>query len=480
MGPDRCEVIENNGCADGVPVTQDVAIHPLPTSIISGPASVPENASGIGYSVVNNPGYTYTWTITGGSLASGSGTSAVTVDWGVPGAGDVQVIATASGGCGADNPENLPVTIYSAIRSVQSGNFTDPATWDCNCDPPSMSNILVDSGHVVTLTRADSANNLSIAEYGTLDNQGFRMVVFNDYAIYGTHAGNAGTGTEQLRLEGVGSTIDGKGLISMTGRVYCLTGSKTILPTADIIIPNSYFYLGGNVVLTNQGSISVNYLFGANATSTWVNDVNSTLSAGGVNTNPIMYLGTLVANASGNTVNLTYGGAQNIVDPSGHTFYNLTVGGGNNKTLLNNVIVLGDLNVSSTFLANNYNVDLAGDWLNAGVYTPGTGAVILNGTSDQTITNLLGETFNNLSLSKASGNIYLGGNVTISGTLTMGGGDIICTDKSLVIGTSTGNTGNLVYATGKVVGTVERWISATGTDVLFPIGTAAGLPACPG
>jgi hypothetical protein len=73
----------------------------------------------------------------------------------------------------------------------------------------------------------------------------------------------------------------------------------------------------------------------------------------------------------GNTVNLTYGGAQNIVDPSGHTFYHLTVGGGNNKTLQNNVTVLGDLNISSTLLSNNYNIDLAGDWINAGVYTPG-------------------------------------------------------------------------------------------------------------
>ena len=71
-GAGEVQVIENNGCADGVPVTLDVTIHPLPTSIISGPASVPENASGIGYSVVNTPGYTYTWTITGGSLASGA------------------------------------------------------------------------------------------------------------------------------------------------------------------------------------------------------------------------------------------------------------------------------------------------------------------------------------------------------------------------------------------------------------------------
>ncbi|MCP4311976.1 MAG: hypothetical protein GY790_11990, partial [Bacteroidetes bacterium] len=324
----QVEVIESNACGDGVPVSLDVTVHPLPTSVISGPSSIAAFSTGTGYSVVNTSGYTYSWSITGGSLASGAGTSAVSLDWGAEGVGNVQVISTATGGCGAASPVNQPVTKYSAIRSVQSGNFNDPNTWDCNCNPPSMSNIVVDSGHVVTMTSADSANNLSIAEYGVLDNQAFRMVVFNDYAIYGTHTGNAGTGIEQLRLQGVGSTIDGTGLISMTGRVYCLTGSKTILPTADILIPSAYFYLGGNVVLTNQGTISVNYLWGANSSSTWVNDENSTLNAAGVNTNPIMVLGTLVANASGNTVNLTYGGAQNIVDPSGHTFYHLTVGGG--------------------------------------------------------------------------------------------------------------------------------------------------------
>jgi hypothetical protein len=468
----QVEVIENNGCADGVPVSLDVTIHPLPTSTISGPPSVAAFSTGTGYSVVNTPGYTYNWTITGGSLASGAGTSAVTVDWGAAGSGDVQVISVSTGGCGSASPANLPITKFSAIRSIQSGDFTDPATWDCNCDPPSMSNIVVDSGHVVTLTRADSANNLTIAEFGVLDNQGFRMVVFNDYAIYGTHTGNAGTGTEQLRLQGVGSTIDGTGLISMTGRVYCLTGSKTVLPTADIIIPNAYFYLGGNVVLTNQGTMTVNYLFGAGTNSIWVNDVNSTLNAGGINTNPVMQGGILVANADGNTVNLTYGGAQNIVDPSGHTFYHLTVGGGNNKTLQNNVTVLGDLNISSTLLSNNYNIDLAGDWINAGVYTPGTGAVVLNGTTDQSLTKLTGEVFNDLSISKASGDVLLGGKVTVSGTLTMGGGDIICSDNSLVIGTGTGNTGALSYVTGKVVGTLERWVNTTGTDLLFPIGTA--------
>ena len=96
-------------------------------------------------------------------------------------------------------------------------------------------------------------------------------------------------------------------------------------------------------------------------------------------------------------------------------------------------------NVNLQADSNDFNIDVGGDWLNTGVYTPGTGGVTLNGNSDQTISNLLGETFNDLSLTKSSGDVNLGGNVNISGSLTMGGGDIITSDKLLVIGTGTGN-----------------------------------------
>ena len=43
----------------------------------------------------------------------------------------------------------------------------------------------------------------------------------------------------------------------------------------------------------------------------------------------------------------------------------------------------------------------------------------------------------------------------------------------MTVGTGTGNPGSVNRVTGTVVGTMERWINATGTDILYPIGTAS-------
>ena len=163
-------VVETNACAPGEPVTLDVEIHPLPTSAISGLTTVGENSTGNVYSVIENPGYTYSWNITGGTLASGDGTGSITVDWGAAGSGNVAVTATNTA-CGLSAaPVNLPVTIYAVITSIATGNFDQPGTWDCNCIPPSSSNIVIDSSHTVTLVGATTVNNLTIHATGTLDN----------------------------------------------------------------------------------------------------------------------------------------------------------------------------------------------------------------------------------------------------------------------------------------------------------------------
>ncbi|KKK78844.1 hypothetical protein LCGC14_2839470, partial [marine sediment metagenome] len=255
----QVQVIENNGCADGVPVTLDVDIHPLPTSAISGSASVPENSTGVPYTVINTTGYTYNWTITGGNLASGAGSSNVMVDWGSVGAGNVRVVADATGGCGSDSPVDLLVTKYSAIRSIQTGDYDDPNTWDCTCVPTSADNVVIDSGHVVTMMQNEAANNLTINEYGTLDNQvTYRIDIYGNYTVNGTHAGAAtGAGNERIWLYGVGTTIDGTGLITNSGRMRFRSGSKFILATADLVKPGGQVYVDANVVVTNQGSIEI-------------------------------------------------------------------------------------------------------------------------------------------------------------------------------------------------------------------------------
>ena len=418
----QVQVIENNGCADGIPVTLDVDIHPLPTGAISGPVNVPAAASGITYSVSGRIGYTYAWTVTGGTLVSGDGTSQITVDWGPEGAGNVQVIATNTA-CGlSDTPVNLPVTIFGAIRSVQSGNWNDINTWDCGCIPGASDNVVISTGDTVTLDINPTITNLDIESGAVLDNAAQTLIITGNYTVNGTHAGAGNRDWNRLYLDGVGTTIDGTGLISYTARLRMRNGSKTILPTANLTKPQGEVYLDGNVVVTNQGTITIGeLLWAANTTSVWINEAGAVLNAGG-NTGsvyPIMRLGTLVANADGNIVNHTFGAAQEIQVPSGNTYYHLVLGGGNNKTQTDNLIVLGDLDIASTLVSGDFNLDLAGDWTNSGVYSAGNGIVTLNGTANQAVTNLLGENFNDLTVQKSSGDMIMGGNVNIGGTLNL-------------------------------------------------------------
>lgn len=92
--------------------TMNIFATPDP-SAISGSAYVCYNQTGVTYSVVDVPGTTYTWTSPSGStIASGQGTSSITVDFGAT-FGDVCV--TADDGSGASNPVCL-TTQYATAR----------------------------------------------------------------------------------------------------------------------------------------------------------------------------------------------------------------------------------------------------------------------------------------------------------------------------------------------------------------------------
>ena len=79
-----------------------------PDPIIFGTISVCPNSKGIEYRVNGNRGSSYQWTVTGGAIVAGAGTSKILINWGNQGNGNVSVIETDRFGCQSD-PKNLSV-----------------------------------------------------------------------------------------------------------------------------------------------------------------------------------------------------------------------------------------------------------------------------------------------------------------------------------------------------------------------------------
>ena len=93
MADANIRVVETNSCTNGAPVDLPVTIHSIQPSVVAGRKAVAEFTVGEPYNIAGIPGYTYTWTITGGTQASGSNSDSITVDWGSNGTGIVSVVA---------------------------------------------------------------------------------------------------------------------------------------------------------------------------------------------------------------------------------------------------------------------------------------------------------------------------------------------------------------------------------------------------
>jgi hypothetical protein len=112
----------SGGCS-AVPVTTTVTINPLPVPTITGPTLVCNASTGNVYTT--QAGMTgYIWTVTGGTITSGTGTNAITVTWNTPEAQTVTVNYTDTHGCTAASPTvfNVTVTVIPTAAISYAGN----------------------------------------------------------------------------------------------------------------------------------------------------------------------------------------------------------------------------------------------------------------------------------------------------------------------------------------------------------------------
>lgn len=104
--------ITNNTTGCDSTVTLTLFTDSIPVADISGDNPVCEDNAITSYQTVNNAKYTYLWSATNGTIASGQGTNAITATWPTPGAGSVRVQVTKQPGS-CVNQDTMVVTIYA-------------------------------------------------------------------------------------------------------------------------------------------------------------------------------------------------------------------------------------------------------------------------------------------------------------------------------------------------------------------------------
>ncbi|MFC2086503.1 beta strand repeat-containing protein, partial [Bacteroidota bacterium] len=429
-------VTESNTCTTGDPQTLSITSHPVAPSSISGLTSVPENEADVVYSVVDL-GYTYTWTITGGTLDTGQGTASITVDWGSSGTGNASVVASSD--CGSAAAYDVDVNKYIVVESAQTGDWDQTTTWDCSCVPVNTDNIRILAGHTVTITTNNEViNNVNVNSGGTLDAAAKGLEVSGDFIINGDY-----TSTVDLELNGSSSVIGGTGTI--TADVKNGGGNKTILSNAILIVDGDFDNTISSISIINYGSMEITGdLIGLDGTVSWTNSTNSHLHVAGA----MLSSGILDATASGNIVEYNGAGAQTIKSPNSNQYYNLQLTGSGTKSLSSSIDIDGDITINGSAVldvtaASNFSLTVDGNWSDssttADAFLEQNGTVTFNGTTTQTITRTLGattETFYNFVVNKASDTLSIANNVDVSNTLTMTQGLIDAGSSIFTLGTS--------------------------------------------
>ncbi|MBF9237787.1 gliding motility-associated C-terminal domain-containing protein [Hymenobacter sp. BT683] len=106
------------GCVSTDAVT--VTVNPRPAAeAVAGPVSVCPTVTGVAYNVPTPAASAYTWLIRGGTIASGQGTAAITVDWGTATTGAyLKVFRLNAEGCASDT-FTLPIIINQRLQTVR-------------------------------------------------------------------------------------------------------------------------------------------------------------------------------------------------------------------------------------------------------------------------------------------------------------------------------------------------------------------------
>ncbi len=310
----------------------------------------------------------------------------------------------------------------------------------------------------------------------------------------------AGTATFTGNINGNGLTINGNGgtLNLGTGLTHTFTGAwtntiGTLNGGSSILIVGNNGAFAGGTFTCGTGTVTYN----SAGVQTVAGVVYNNLSTSGAGTKTLggatTVGGTFNPGGAGISIGantLTLNGQINCGTLTGGVTSNIIIGGAGSASL--SEVTLNDLTINRTVSLCG-NVTVGGTLtLTSGTFTVGANTLTLNGpaiggtpanlsTSSSSNLTFGGSdsgvqipssvsNLNNLSVNNVNG-ITLNGSVTVSNILTMTQGNIITGSNTLILSNST--SGNLSYSTGTITGKFQRAIGSTGTQYLFPVGTAS-------
>ncbi|TGE18665.1 gliding motility-associated C-terminal domain-containing protein [Hymenobacter elongatus] len=174
-GPHILTAQETNSSTCAGPVfSRQFIVDPRPAAVVvAGPASICPTPSGFGtqqYSVLNTPGSTYAWTVTGGTIVSGNGSSTIRVSFPAGSAArTVAVTESSSFGCAGPlasltiRPDNARVTLE--LATVQRG--------DRSITLPLLASETSNNGSQVRILRRNAGSTGAFAVVGSVANTAF-------------------------------------------------------------------------------------------------------------------------------------------------------------------------------------------------------------------------------------------------------------------------------------------------------------------
>ncbi len=194
-------------------------------------------------------------------------------------------------------------------------------------------------------------------------------------------------------------------------------------------------------------------------------------------------LGTFVPGTGTVIVQYVSSYATQNITPGGSPFYNFKINKAVNVAPQNNIVVQNNFTIlQGTWVAGALNLNVGGDFSNAGTFTAGTGKVIFDGTAAQKITTG-GSSLHDFTINKATGSTFQGSNVKVTNNLSLTSGilytyDTISTIYEMYV--SNNNSGTSITggtSTEFVVGNLKRKVVAGLDTYVFPIGVLNTSPA---